>query len=678
MLNNLVYRVFILKIFLTTPFSDDAVFFGKMYDLFNSNFIAIALIGITSVILELRLREKFDKENKKHKISSFHQTAVFIILVFGFGFYLLGLLGCFNYLYIWSDGWLLLATILITALFFFTCLRDDKTKFIMQSIYLLSLLTALMIHIKFAPLPYKILWKGTVILGLYALTTTLIWTQRKKLFITAERLKIPINKDENSGLDWLRKLNFVLVLIASITAAYVVLDFSQLSLRLIVAMIVIAQLFTFALLAKDENRQQWQRIALLLFSFGLSLFGCAWLTPNVNATWLNRSVVLMIVMFVLLGVFGFFEERLKDGFEDWLKSAQTIAPVWIVVSALSLLFVLLAEIAQQVQYGQVMIEPLAIIVVAITLLSASIVCVLFAANKESDPLNLTDKKRMIYVYVAEGLLALLLMHIRLSMAWLFSGFFEKYWTIFVVLLSFISVGLSEVLRRRNLITLSTPIERTGVFLPLLPVLGFWFVNSRVDYSIILFAIGVLYGVLSLMRRSFGFGLLAALAGNGGFWYVLHRTDNFGLLQHPQVWFIPFALSVLIATHLNRERFDENQMTTIRYISLMMVYVSSTADIFINGVAQSPWLPLVLMILSVAGVMCGIIFRIRAFLFLGTAFLIIAMVTMIYYASANLGWTWLWWVAGIFIGGVIIFTFALFEKKRQEMLRLLDEMRAWER
>ena len=60
------------------------------------------------------------------------------------------------------------------------------------------------------------------------------------------------------------------------------------------------------------------------------------------------------------------------------------------------------------------------------------------------------------------------------------------------------------------------------------------------------------------------------------------------------------------------------MTGIRYLCLVTIYVSSTADIFINGIAQSPWLPLVLAGFLSPGVFCGIIFRIRAFLLLGSS------------------------------------------------------------
>jgi hypothetical protein len=112
--------------------------------------------------------------------------------------------------------------------------------------------------------------------------------------------------------------------------------------------------------------------------------------------------------------------------------------------------------------------------------------------------------------------------------------------------------------------------------------------------------------------------------------------------------------------------------------LATIYLSSTADIIINGVATSPWLPLILGAFSLAGIFGGILLRIRGMLLLGSTFLLFAIITMIWYASADLGWTWLWYVAGIVTGATIIFMFAVFEKKRSEVLRLVEGLREWER
>jgi hypothetical protein len=276
------------------------------------------------------------------------------------------------------------------------------------------------------------------------------------------------------------------------------------------------------------------------------------------------------------------------------------------------------------------------------------------------------------------MMALLFLHIRLTMPWLFTGFFEQYWPVVVMSIAYLGIVASEALRRRNLLTVAQPLERTGAFLPLLPVVGFWLAQSEVDYSLLLFIIGGLYGLLSILRRSVAFGILAAVAGNGGLWYMLHRTADYGFFQHPQLWLIPVALSVLLAAHLNEDRLNEDQMTGLRYLSLVTVYASSTADIFINGVENSPWLPLILGGFALAGVFSGIIFRIRGLLLLGSVFLLLSIVTMIWYASANMGWTWLWYVAGIVTGATIIFMFAMFEKKRSEVLRVVEGFRDWER
>jgi hypothetical protein len=51
--------------------------------------------------------------------------------------------------------------------------------------------------------------------------------------------------------------------------------------------------------------------------------------------------------------------------------------------------------------------------------------------------------------------------------------------------------------------------------------------------------------------------------------------------------------------------------------------------------------------------------------------------LIYYASANLHWTWLWYVAGIALGTTIIVLFALFEKKRTQMLAMVEGFKQWQ-
>jgi hypothetical protein len=320
----------------------------------------------------------------------------------------------------------------------------------------------------------------------------------------------------------------------------------------------------------------------------------------------------------------------------------------------------------------------AIVAVAATLLGLVAAALIAAVVPGRDPLGLSERGRTVYVYAAEGLLALLFVHIRLSMPWLFDGFFTKYWPFIVVLIAFVGAGLSEIFRRQKRLVLAEPLERTGALLPLLPVLGFFLIeNTQGHYSVLLLLVGVLYALLSVSRKSFGFGLLAALAANGGLWYYLNHVDGYGLLEHPQIWLIPVAACVLAAAYLNRQQLTPQQMTTIRYLTSITIYVSSTADIFLQGVAQAPWLPAVLGGLSIAGIFLGIVLRVRAFLILGTSFLVLALFTIIWHATVDLHQTWLLWVTVVVTGILILALFALFEKKRNEVLQVVERIKHWE-
>ena len=171
-------------------------------------------------------------------------------------------------------------------------------------------------------------------------------------------------------------------------------------------------------------------------------------------------------------------------------------------------------------------------------------------------------------------------------------------------------------------------------------------------------------------------MLAALAANGGLWHFLARYPGYRLFEHPQLWLIPPALCVLAAAHLNRRQLGEAALAAIRYACLTVIYVSSTSDIFIQGVAQNPSLPLVLGGLSIAGVFAGIWLRVRAFLFLGVSFLAVSLLTIIWHAAVDLQQTWLWSACGIVAGIAIIAIFAVFEKKRDSVLEAIQTLKQW--
>jgi len=409
------------------------------------------------------------------------------------------------------------------------------------------------------------------------------------------------------------------------------------------------------------------------------LWGWAWLAPQPGPELqgINRLAVVMVVAGTILIGYRFIISRNLADENEWRRGVKAQLPIIGAIGFLALVAILSAEASNYASDKMAGAPWWVVIAVFAALVSLFLACIAFALSPGRDPFNLSERGRMNYVYGAEALTVVTMLHARVTIPWFFGGFFLTWWPLVVMLLAFTGVGLSELFRRRGRLVLAEPLERTGILLPILPVFGFWLEPSQVSYSGLLFLVGLFYGALSVMRRSFGFGILAVFAGNGGLWKLLDGVEGYGFYQHPQLWLIPVSLSVLAAGHINRDQLTKDQMTMIRYATLMMIYVSSTSDIFINGVSESPWLTMILLVLSVIGVLAGLALRIRAFLFLGTSFLLLSLLAIIWTASVNLKWGGFWPVVGIAFGVLIIISFALFEKKRREMLELVERLKQWQ-
>ena len=621
------------------------------------NLIANSIAGVIWLLLDLRSRKGESSASyyfSFHNIAALFSLSVLALVVF---------VAPHVELHTPQLTWLAFASAvtLMTA-----CLWDRYAKCAVAGLYTLGLIGCA-IALQQLELSFTwFAWAATVVLAIYSICVALIWRCRGRIITFTRRIGVPerISADITQ-LPWLASFSILAVTAVATLACWMTLRFLEFDLRGSAALAFAAQSLTLGLLAEGKEAQRWRRAAIVVFVLGIVFFGWSWLTPLVGATWLNRSVILMVVVFGLTSVYAILLRQTTHAFPDWTSAARNCVHWLLGAGVVALFFCLGTEVRYQLDFGAVLINPLARVAIGVTLLASVVTCVLFAVSSNHDPLALSERGRMRYVYVAEVMLALLFLHVRLTMPWLFTGFIERFWPLVVMSIAFFGVVTSEALRRRRIIVLAQPLERTGAFLPLLPVLGFWIASSEVDFSMLLFIVGGLYGLLSILRRSFGFGLLAAVAGNGGLWYMFQRTADYGFFQHPQLWLVPAALSVLAAAYLNKDKLDEDQLLAVRYLSLVTIYSSSTADIFINGVANSPWLPLILGSFSLAGIFAGIIFRVRGMTLLGVVFLLLSIVTMIFYASENFGWTWLWYVFGIVTGATIIFTFAIFEKKRHK-------------
>jgi hypothetical protein len=153
--------------------------------------------------------------------------------------------------------------------------------------------------------------------------------------------------------------------------------------------------------------------------------------------------------------------------------------------------------------------------------------------------------------------------------------------------------------------------------------------------------------------------------------------GFALLSQPQLWLIPPALSVLIAAEINRKRLPESTMTGLRYACMMVIYLSSAGEIFIRGIGQALWPPMVLLGLSLFGAVAGIALRIRAFLYLGVTFMLLSMISMVWHAARSIDHVWPWWAFGIGLGLCILVFFGFFEKNREKITATVERLKQWE-
>ncbi|MBL8796675.1 MAG: hypothetical protein JNM56_22425, partial [Planctomycetia bacterium] len=451
---------------------------------------------------------------------------------------------------------------------------------------------------------------------------------------------------------------------------------------------------------RQRNNFDLRHLTFLLAGLGLVEWSWAFLPAEIAVPWLHRNVLLMTMVAVAAVGCAALRRRLLDA---WSQAAGNAASCFGGLAGLALVVVLGQEaMLFDRSLNRAPTEVWAALLVVAALAGVIVAVLCFALRPESDPLQLSEERRTAYVYAAEVLAALLFAHLRLTMPWLFNPLMAQYWTFGVMALAFAGVGLAELFKRRGLQVLAGPLQNTGIFLPLLPLLALWLKlpaaglsgvvepampGSRLlfgyfevmpwawhKYALLWCLACLLYSLVALSRLSFRFAVVAALAGNFALW-SLWQYAGLPFFAQPQLWLIPLGLILLASEHLNRANLQPVQSLSLRYAGLGLIYLSSTADLFLKGLGDL-WLSLALMVLSVVGVFAGIVLRIRAYLFLGFGFLFLVIFSMIWHAAVDLSQTWVWWATGIVLGVAILALFAVFEKRRNDVLRMVEQIKQW--
>jgi hypothetical protein len=447
------------------------------------------------------------------------------------------------------------------------------------------------------------------------------------------------------------------------------------------------------------------RVAAMLLAAGACVcLHCAFVSPEGVAPWLHRSALAMAAVTWMAALYGLLMPRVLPAESVWSRLGQRIGTGLGLVACGLLAALLIGELYDfDPNLEKTLLVPAVALVVTLALGALIASALIVALSDERGQFQFGQGLRRLYVYGAEALLMLATFHLRMSVPELFGWITGQYWVLIVMAIAFLGVALSSLCERRGLSVLADPLQRTAMFLPVLPLLAFlvqplWanpaalrgafhlypFFAHLLDnlpsdfrwHAAVWFTMGLLYLVVALKQRSSNLALTAAVIANFGLWVLFVHHEQLAFLLHPQIWLMPIGIVVLAAEHLNRERLDASQQLALRYIGLLTIYISSSADMFIAGIGNSQLYPVLLAVLAVAGVMLGIMLQVRAFLVLGVTFLFLVVFSEIWHAAVDLGNTWVWWMSGIVLGGMILAFFAWFEKRRNDVVKLIDDIKQW--
>jgi hypothetical protein len=491
------------------------------------------------------------------------------------------------------------------------------------------------------------------------------------------------------ALHWMPAVHASASLLALVPSVLLVLFFEERTMRVAATILPFIGALTILPIAFEHSMRRFRYIGLSLISSSLVLLWwadlpSAWSVAGVEGAWM--FVHRAFVAFVLLGVVYPVLAQVVRNKESWEKPLMHVSWAAFAIGVTIGVIMLGGEAAKA--WNTVAAEA-ALGTKWMTLLAWSAVVgrlLQFAASPHSTDRSASDATRKAAVYFAEVSLAFLCGGCYFHFPELFSGIFVKWWPLVVFAIAMFSAGIGEWFQRINQRIIADPVGRSSLLLPIIPLTGVWFFHPVEAewlwsdwgrYSFLLLSASLIYGLQSWIRDSVGLRALASALALCAFWAFLQSNPNFQFTEHPQFWILPPSLAALLFIESNRKRLAANVVVATRYLAIMMIYLSSTAEVFLKAFEGQLWQPILLLALALAGVAAGIVMRIRAFLYCGLAFTMIALLGMVWHAQQAIGQVWPWWAFGIATGVSLIALLGYFEKNRPKAVAYLEQFKRWE-
>ena len=441
----------------------------------------------------------------------------------------------------------------------------------------------------------------------------------------------------------------------------------------------------------DSNRLRYAAISLGLIALGLlaSLSDSQAVHPILTTSmqWLVTTVLALPTMvFLLPKLMG------NSMAARWRGPLANGAKATGIASLASLACMITREVMLR-DHGRIegiaapLIIGVAVTLAALSLLAAIIAIISGPSSAWRERLTLTDTERRILITAAQGFASMTWLHIFLcNQEWGFLGL-KDYWPYIVLTFAFTSVGAVEWSRRQQDEVMSTTLSYTSLYLPLIPVLGFWlsgslaklewaFPGGGVRYDVFLLLGAAYYLFISALWKQLMPRVTAVLLANAAWWILIAQWPGWNFLAHPQIWLIPPAACVLLMVHLYRDQLAPNLRAPIRYGATLMIYVSSTADMLVQEIGSHLSGPIILISLSLFGMLMGVVMRVRPFLYLGAMFVFLGVTSMVWHAHQALEAVWPWWVFGITTGVCLLAGLMAIEKNKSKLRRYAGNITAW--
>jgi hypothetical protein len=523
-----------------------------------------------------------------------------------------------------------------------------------------------------------LLWLATIVLAAYCLATSFLWRSGERIQEELSGLLAGFKSPEKPRSLFIVPMNALLALgVASLGLLSQFVQGAQ-NFRFLSANAIMAVAFAIGLIARYATPRA-SAAPMRVFALALGLvyaIALFWHAQPTGTAWVSRIAVASLPLVLTACLYGLGLIKWLGGKSEWEQASLIVSPWVVALSIVVGAFTVFFEIESSYSGRSQPFDSYSTICVLVSFSISIVLCLGAAVLPGKDPFGLSEKYREVYVYGAQAILLMLVIHLRVTMPYLFGGWFQSIWPMLAVLLGFAGVGVGEWAERRGWAVLANPLRNSGSLLPLLPILAPWIAPSQVDHGVTMLVSAVGYGMFGFMRSSPIYITAAIVCANLASWQLLHKRD-LSFAQHPQLWVIPPALCVFAACQYFKDRLTSSQLASIRYASIGSIYVASTSEIFLQGIAKAPWLPIVLAVFSILGILFGIASRIRSMLWLGSMFLAVSMFSILWYAAVDLEQTWLWYVCGIILGATMLFVFGLFEKRREELKKMITGIQTWE-